>query len=538
MADKRISQLNEILDIQDNDLVVLVDTSEAQTARATKLDLEQSFRLGQLSGTTDDITEGTTNLYYTDVRFDNRFSLKTTDDLSEGTTNLYLSASNLITLLGTSVTTDDIPEGVTNLYYTQIRFDNAFSGKSTDDLTEGSNLYYTEGRFTSSFAAKSTDNLSEGTLNLYYTEARFDQRLATKTTDEINEGNVNFYYKDSKVDARINLLLGQPNGIASLDGSGLIPSSLLPPVSKTEIFIVSDLSERDALSNVQEGDFVKVLDFDAEGRERTYIYDGFSWVDLKSADDVTSINGFNGAVILTTDEIGEGGSNLYYTEARVNANFAAKSTDNLSEGIANLYYTDARVENALNSISIDALSDVNIVAPPTVPGYYLAWSGTEWIPAPPQTFGDTKDLKATNVDQFPGFLDEKVLGTAGRISITEVDVGGGDKRLQFDIDTDFGLGDLGNVDLTGLADNNFLRYDAATMTWVPTASTGGGVTDHGALLGLNDDDHPQYLLTDGTRILGGNMSLGNNKLTNSAAPTEAKDVANLETTIVNSIIFG
>ncbi len=32
---------------------------------------------------------------------------------------------------------------------------------------------------------------------------------------------------------------------------------------------------------------------------------------------------------------------------------------------------------------------------------------------------------------------------------------------------------------------------------------GGGVTDHGALTGLLDDDHPQYILTDGTRAFSG-----------------------------------
>jgi hypothetical protein len=42
--------------------------------------------------------------------------------------------------------TDDLSEGTTNLYYTQGRFDTAFSAKDTGDLTEGSNLYYTDAR--------------------------------------------------------------------------------------------------------------------------------------------------------------------------------------------------------------------------------------------------------------------------------------------------------------------------------------------------------------------------------------------------------
>jgi len=59
----------------------------------------------------------------------------TTDDLTEGSTNLYFSGK----------TTSDLSEG-TNLYYTTARFDTAFSGKTTSDLTEGTNLYYTNAR--------------------------------------------------------------------------------------------------------------------------------------------------------------------------------------------------------------------------------------------------------------------------------------------------------------------------------------------------------------------------------------------------------
>jgi hypothetical protein len=36
---------------------------------------------------------------------------------------------------------------------------------------------------------------------------------------------------------------------------------------------------------------------------------------------------------------------------------------------------------------------------------------------------------------------------------------------------------------------------------------GGGVTDHGALTGLADDDHTQYLRADGTRALAGNLAV-------------------------------
>jgi len=60
---------------------------------------------------------------------------------------------------------------------------------------------------------------------------------------------------------------------------------------------------------------------------------------------------------------------------------------------------------------------------------------------------------------------------------------------------------------------------SGTVTWA-TAS-GGGVTDHGALTGLGDDDHTQYLLADGTRSatsldVTGNATVGDIVVDNGA----------------------
>lgn len=61
-------------------------------------------------------------------------------------------------------------------------------------------------------------------------------------------------------------------------------------------------------------------------------------------------------------------------------------------------------------------------------------------------------------------------------------------------------------------ENRVYLYDDAhpTGTWIVF----GGVVDHGALLGLNDDDHPQYLLIDGTRAMTGDLDMGTNAITN------------------------
>jgi hypothetical protein len=47
-----------------------------------------------------------------------------------------------------------------------------------------------------------------------------------------------------------------------------------------------------------------------------------------------------------------------------------------------------------------------------------------------------------------------------------------------------------------------------------TAAAGAPVTDHGSLLGLADDDHPQYLLANGTRAMSGALNMGAQQITN------------------------
>ncbi len=98
------------------------------------------------------------------------------------------------------------------------------------------------------------------------------------------------------------------------------------------------------------------------------------------------------------------------------------------------------------------------------------------------------------------------------------------------------------------------------LKWAVAASGGGGggVTDHGALTGLADNDHPQYttdaealtiaeaaalaavvaheaapdtheeyILADGTRAFSGDQSMGGNQITNVGAPGAGTDAARL-----------
>ena len=187
-----------------------------------------------------------------------------------------------------------------------------FTG-TTSVVPEGSNLYYTQGRFDSAFAAKSTTNLAEGT-NLYFTEARgnanFATNFATKTTTNLPEGS-NLYFTNARARTALSVTAG--TGLSYDNTTGVFNLAAIPNASLTNSSI--------------------------------------------------TINGqavaLGGTVTLTTTNIGEG-TNLYFTEARGNANFAtnlaASTTTNLAEG-TNLYYTQARFDTAFSNKSTTNLAE-------------------------------------------------------------------------------------------------------------------------------------------------------------------------------------
>ena len=124
---------------------------------------------------TSNITEGS-NLYYTNARADARITnaLKDEDDMasdsathipSQQSVKAYVDAQIL-----TKDNTDEIAEGSSNLYYTNARARAAISENSTQ-------LAYNSTTGVLTFTQGNTDTVSEGSSNLYYTNARADARI-------------------------------------------------------------------------------------------------------------------------------------------------------------------------------------------------------------------------------------------------------------------------------------------------------------------------------------------------------------------------
>ena len=253
---------------------------------------------------TDALAEGSTNLYFTDERVDDRVNALIVG--GTGITATYDDAGNMLTLSATQadINTDNITEGSTNLFTTAAR--------TRSHFTYGTGITHNSGTLSVTQADIDTDNVTEGSTNLFTTAARTRGHISVSgdlaynastgvisytipttiasisnhDTGDLAEGT-NLYYTDERVDDRIDALITA--------GTGL---------TKT---------------------------YDDAANTYTLAFD-FGEFD--------------------TGNVTEG-SNLYYTNARADArvnlqtganlDLSSKSTSDLSEG-TNLYYTNARAD--------------------------------------------------------------------------------------------------------------------------------------------------------------------------------------------------
>jgi hypothetical protein len=128
--------------------------------------------------------------------------------------------------------------------------------------------------------------------------------------------------------------------------TGILPSSVLPPLAITDTYVVADETSMLALS-VQKGDVAVRTDLNKSFINKTGNNTTVSdWQELLSpSNTVLSVNGQTGSVVLSTSNITEG-TNLYYTEARVQANVDVAAN------------TAARHTHA-NKTALDTVSGVN-----------------------------------------------------------------------------------------------------------------------------------------------------------------------------------
>ena len=133
--------------VSSSEATISVDATTSNIGEGTRLyftNTRADARVNAVHPDTDALSEGSSNLYYTTARFNTDFSGRTTTHLTEGT-NLYYTDGRFDTRFGTKTTTN-LTEGI-NLYHTTPRVRAAMSAADNGGL--GSFSYTTStGQYT------------------------------------------------------------------------------------------------------------------------------------------------------------------------------------------------------------------------------------------------------------------------------------------------------------------------------------------------------------------------------------------------------
>ena len=368
---------------------------------------------------------------------------------SSGNALEFVADPGYVTDLSTFTTTN-LAEG-TNEYFTNARADariaaasiNALADVDTSGAASGKILKYNGSAWViadESSGPADTDALSEGSTNLYFTDARADDRIAAASINALTDVNT------------AGITAGQ---VLSWNGSTFVASSAgTGDISRVNITAGTGLT---GTVDTTTGDHTQTLAVDVgttankivqlDGSARLPAVDGSQLTNVPgtlSADSVndTHIDFGTGANQVNTDDLPEGSTNLYYTATRANTDFdtrlATKDTGDVAEG-SNLYYTDARVDAHLNQSN------------PTA-GYVLSWNGSDyaWV-----------DNGVGGATTFVGLTDTPANFTGQQNKFVKVNSGG--NALEFVADPGY---------LTSVPAQSF-----ASLTGKPTTIAGYGITD-------------------------------------------------------------
>ena len=381
------------------------------SSTATGAVLSVNSQTGAVVLDTDDISEGTAHLYYTDARVDTRVGNLSIDALSDVDTTTA-APTNGQTLTWNSTASKWEPSS--NTHYTDTDFDNRLATKDTGDLAEGTNLYYTDARVDTRISNTNINALSDVAV----TSVADNQFLRYDTAGGVWQNETVSLYSDSDVDTHLNQSNPTAGYVLSWNGSDYAW------VSNGIASEINDLSA------------------------------SVTWVNVPDAYITqSSVTQHQAALQITESQI----TNLqHYADSDVDAHL---NQSNPTSGyvlswngtdyawVDNAGYTDSDVDTHLNQSN------------PTA-GYVLSWNGTDyaWV-SNGLTSIAANSINDTHIDWGTG---------ANQVSTADIPE---DTNLYYTdarVSSRMGVSSinvLADVNLAFTADNQFLRYDSASGNW-------------------------------------------------------------------------
>jgi hypothetical protein len=346
------------------------------------------------TGNTNFVAEGSTNLYFSNVRAvaavkDNI----NTSNVIEGA-NLYFSNVRALASVKDNISTSNVTEGA-NLYFTNARALAAVQNNiSTSSVTEGSNLYFTNTRAIYALTAGqnitisntgtitgasqaftgNTNFVPEGSANLYFTAARAVASLTAGQNIAIAANGLVGTTRDQTIGGNLSVLGNQTvAGTLTVQGNLLVTGNVATinvlnlKVSDNMIYLNSnsEITSPDIgiAGNYNDGSYAHTGVFRDATDAKWKFFEGYTpepdadlYINTAHASfklaNVEAGTFFGSGAGLTnipgtsfsgnTNAITEGSTNLYFSNARAIA--AVKdniSTSNVTEG-SNLYFTNTR----------------------------------------------------------------------------------------------------------------------------------------------------------------------------------------------------
>ena len=321
--------------------------------------LSKSVSNGQITfavnATTDQISEGSSNLYYTDSRSRSAISLEAVSgpdsnllqyNSSSGEMKVTLSSITDEFTAGTGLShsngeyaldadTDDVAEGSSNLYFTQARARGALSG--------GTGISYNNGTGAIAISLAGADGIGVSGNTISF----------TGDSDDVSEGSSNLYFSQARARASVQADSAAGNLLSYSNSSGdllVSTDSVRGAFSGGTAIGISGgtIAFNGSTSDVSEGSNQYFTQARARGAVSAESVSG-------QDSNLLQYNNSTGAFkVLLSDVVGEftAGTGLSYDG--VGEYSLDADTDDVAEGSSNLYHTAARVRAA---ISVSSQSD-------------------------------------------------------------------------------------------------------------------------------------------------------------------------------------
>ena len=330
-------------------------------------DTHLDFGTGTNQINTDDLTEGSTNLYFTNARADARIGAASINDLSDVTTT-GVSNGNVLAYNSSS----GIFEPSSNTPLSLIDEDDF----STDSDSRPPSQQSVKAYIATQIATKdNSDEITEGSTNLYFTnaraDARFDTKLAAADTDNLSEGSSNLYFTNARADARAQLKVDAlvDSAPGALDTLNELAAALGDDANFSTTVtnsIATKLATADFNSTFDTRLGTKDTDNLSEGSSNQYFTTARARASI-SASGSLAYNSSTGALTYTqgnTDTVAEGSTNLYFTDARARAAISASGSLSYNSSTGALTYTQAAIDadsTTISNLEVDNFKAATIV---------------------------------------------------------------------------------------------------------------------------------------------------------------------------------